>query len=60
MLIYQRIGKKSSITHIELMFPLGTSWKNQKTVMSLYVFRGSQMATLAQHRLEQDKPLTLT
>ena len=42
------------------MFPFGTPWKNQKTVMSSYVFRGSQMATLAQHRLEQDKPLTLT
>ena len=42
------------------MFPFGTSWKNQETVMSLYVFSGSQMATLAQHRLEQDKPVTLT
>ena len=36
------------------MLPFGTLWKNQKTVMSFYALKGSQIGTLAQYGLEQD------
>ena len=48
------LEKKSNIAHIEPMTPFGTLWKNQKTIMSFYGFKGSQMGTLAQYGLEQD------